>query len=269
MKYIFLLFVTGMTLFANVIESPLLSVNKEQTQASIKIDKIDVGMSGFIFHRLSPKHTSILKNAVVSGYDKDTKIATLALSEFDGLKNNALPEGKWEVRPGDIAVLAFGYSRALLISPDEEIYYKITKNTKNIQWIHPDLFATILSNNGHPTPLKSDFYEMCSATSVGIVFFYLQENVFTLDCRSFKILNISKAPLKQTSEELPFYTRVQHIDEAWWGEGSDPLTSYEPHYYKLMLEFNKDNSNLLDIVKNSKIEAVKDLLKDADTGDKI
>ncbi len=269
MKYIFLLFIMGITLFANLIESQVLSVNEEQTQATIKIDKIDVGMSGFIFHRLSQKHSSILKNIVVSSYDAKTKIATLSISEFDGLKNNALPEGKWKVRVGDTAALAFGYSRALLISPNEEIYYKITKNTKNIQWVHPDLFATMLSNNGHPTPLKSDFYEMCSATSVGIVFFYLEENVFTLDCKSFKVLNISKAPLKQTSVELPFYTRVQEIDEAWWGEGSEPLTSYEPHYYKLMLEFNKENTKLLDIVKHSKKEEVKKLLKDQNLGDNI
>ncbi len=269
MKYIFLLFVAGGVLLANLIQSPIITVNDAQTQATIQIDKIDVGMSGFVFHKLSQNHSSILKNIVVIDYDTKTKIATLQLSAFDGLKNNALPEGKWQVKPGDTAALAFGYSRALLIAPDEEIYYKITKNTKAIQWIHPDLFATMLSNNGHPTPLKSDFYEMCSDTSVGILFFYLQERVFTLDCRSFKILNIADAPLKQTSNQLPFYTRVQEIDEAWWGEGSEPLKSYEPHYYKLMLEFNKENTQLLDIIKNSKKEAVKNLLKDQNTGDKI
>ncbi len=269
MKYILLLAIIGSSLFANLVRSEIISVNDEQTQATIKIEKIDVGMSGFIVHRLNENHSSILKNIVVTNFDKNTKIATLKISEFDGLKNNALPEGKWPVSIGDVATLAFGYSRALLVSPDENIYYKITKSAKNIQWIHPDLFATMLSNNGHPTPLKSDFYEMCSATAVGILFFYLEENLFTLDCKSFKVLNISKAPLKQTSEELPFYTRVQEIDEAWWGEGSDPLTSYEPHYYKLMLEFNKENSKLIDIVKHSKKEEVKKLLKDQNLGDNI
>ena len=111
MKYIFSLFAILMSLHANVIESPLLSVDNKKEVATISIDKIDLGMSGFVYHVLAPKHTSILKSAVVTQYNEETKIATLKLSDYDGLNNNSLPKGKWSLQVGDIAVFAFGYNR--------------------------------------------------------------------------------------------------------------------------------------------------------------
>jgi hypothetical protein len=148
------------------------------------------------------------------------------------------------VKVGDTALLAFGYTRALLIAPSEEIYHRITTSTKDLQWIHPDLFATMLSLSGHPTPLREDFLNLNVSMSVGLVFIYLDKKIFTLDSRSFKILNISEAPLIQKSAQLPFYTRVEKIESNWWGEGSDELEAYEPHYYQLMLEANPDNQEL-------------------------
>jgi hypothetical protein len=161
-----------------------------------------------------------------------------------------------------MAVLAFGYTRGLLIAPNEEIYHRITKSS-NLQWIHPDIFATILSFNGHPTPLRSDFTEMSSSASVGLVFIYLDRRVYTLDAKSFKILTITDAKLEQKEPNLPFYTRVPEIDAAWWGEGSDELDEYEPHYYKLMIEANLNNKELYEIVKNGG-EKLKYLLEEFD-----
>ena len=249
MKYIFILLLALFELNAGVVKSPIVTLDSDEQIATIKITKIDVGMSGFIVHEIAPDHTSILKNVVVKSYDKDTQIAILEMSDYTGLRNNALPTGKWSVKVGDTAVFAFGYSRALLVAPSEEIYHQVSKSI-NIQWIHPDIFATILSFNGHPTPLKEDFEAMSDASSVGLVFIYLNKKLFMLDIKSFKILTINDAPLVQDSVKLPFYTRVEEIDAAWWGEGSDELESYEPHYYELLVEFNKKDKNLYEIIKN-------------------
>lgn len=254
MKYIFLVFLLGLEVFAGILRSPIISVNKEQTSASIKINKIDIGMSGFISHKIKGGHSSILKNATVISYDKDTKIAKLELSEFIDLKNNALPNGKWIVEVGDTAVLAFGYTRGLLISPNEEIYYRITKSAK-IQWIHPDLFATILSFNGHPTPLREDFIKIASGLSIGLVYIFLDKKIYTLDTKSFKILSIMDADLLQDESNTPFYTRVPEIDANWFGDGNDELEYYEPHYYMLMAEANPKNQKLYDIVKKRDTQA--------------
>ena len=262
MKYIFLVFILVSQLFSSVVKSPVLSVNKDQTKATIKVDKIDVGMSGFIYHAVKMGHGVILKNVVVTSFDENTKIAQLALSDYDALKNNALPKGKWVVEKGNEVILAFGYTRGLLIAPSEEIYYRISKNT-HIQWVHPDIFATVLSFNSHPTPLLEDFVKMSIATSTGLVFIYIEDRVYTLDAKSFKILNISKVKLVQDNTQLPFYTRVPEISTSWfsWGEGTSELDEYEPHYYSLLVEANPRNKQLYSIIKNSK-QDVSDLLEE-------
>ncbi len=250
MKYIVLVLFFTLGLMAGVVKSPLISVDEEKSIATIEIDKIDVGMSGFIVHSLSKEHTVILKNITVTHYDAKSKIATLKMSQYNALKNSALPNGNWKVEVGDIAILAIGYTRGLLVAPNYEIYNRITRSAKNLQWVHPDIFATILSFNGHPTPLREDFVKFSISSSVGLVFLYLNEKLFTVDSRSFKILNITDANLEQKSTDLPFYTRVDEIDAAWWGEGSSELESYEPYYYELLAEANPNHQELKKLIDN-------------------
>ncbi len=249
MKSIFLFLLIVFSLQANVIKAPLLSVDENGERATIKLEKIDLGVSGFIVHTITQNHTSILKNVHVIAYDKESKIATLKMADYDALRNNALPNGKWKPVVGDMVELAFGYSRALLIAPSEEIYHRITTSVQT-QWIHVDLFATVISYRGHPTPLKEDFEAMSIASSVGLLFIYLDKKLYTVDIKSFTILTISDAPLTQDSVQLPFYSRVEHIEANWFGEGSDELEEYEPHYYELLVEYNPKNRKLYEIIKN-------------------
>ena len=265
MKKIFLLLIMALTLNATLIKAPILSVNEEDETATVKLEKIDVGVSGFIVHAIADNHTTILNSVHVIAYDKATKIATLKMEPFNALNNNALPKGKWKAKAGDRVELAFGYSRSLLIAPSEEIYHQITKSVKT-QWVHPDIFATIISYYGHPTPLKEDFEAMSIASSVGLLFVYLDKKLYTIDIKSFVILAISDAPLTQDSVQLPFYSRVEHIEANWFGEGSDEMESYEPHYYELLVEYNPKNRALYEIIKNGD-EKLHYLLEKFDLGE--
>ncbi|MDQ1268407.1 MAG: hypothetical protein QG560_1050, partial [Campylobacterota bacterium] len=178
MKQIFLFFIIALELFGAVVESPVKAINDNATEVTIEVEKIDVGVSGFIVHEIDKGHKTILTNAVVKSYDKDSKIAKVEISDYNALSSSALPDGIWEVKIGDTVVLAFGYTRGILIAPNEEIYYKITKSSK-LQWVHPDIFATVLSFNGHPTPLRTDFTQMSVDSSVGLVFIFLDKKVYT------------------------------------------------------------------------------------------
>lgn len=249
MKQILLLTFFVLELLSATIKTPVVSVDYEEETLNVSVDKIDLGVSGFVIHNINSEHTSIMKNVVVINFDAQKKIATLKMQDFNALQNNSLPTGKWEVKVGDTVELAFAYSRALLIAPSEEIYYRISRSV-NVQWIHPDLFATILSFNGHPTPLKEDFEDMAISSSVGLLFIYLEKKVYTVDMHSFKILSISDAPLVQESTKLPFYSRVDEIEANWFGEGSDELEEYEPHYYELLVAYNKKNSAFYKVIKN-------------------
>ena len=236
---------------AGVIKAPILSIDKAKEQAVISIEHIDVGVSGFVVHHITPQHSAVLKNVTVIAYDKEQKRATLQMSDFNALKKNSLPSGEWQPQVGDTVELAFGYDRALLIAPNEELYHQISKSV-HIEWVHPDLFATILSFNGHPTPLLSDFKKFANSASVGLVFLYLDKKVYTLDSKSFVILNITDVPFVTKKEQKPFYTRVQKIDANWWGAGSSKMKLYAPHYYELLVENNKKNKALYTIVKTHK-----------------
>jgi len=246
MKYILLFLLFTFEIMAATLKVPIVSVDNENETLTIKIGKIDVGMSGYVVHNLAKNHEAIIANVVVKSFDANSSVAVLNMTPFYMLDNDSVPSGKWSVEVGDSVELAFGYSRALLIAPNEEIYYRVTKSTKT-QWIHPDMFATILSFTGHPSPLKSDFNALANATSVGLLFIYLDKKIYTLDIKSFKILAISDAPLEQKSVHLPFYTRIEKIESSWWdfGEGSDKVKAYEPYYYKLLIKYNQDNQELL------------------------
>ena len=251
MKYIFLLILTVVHLFGAIVNTQIVTVDNKDAEATVKVDHIDVGVSGFVVHNITPQHSVILKNAVVTDFNKTTKIATIKMSDFDGLRNNSLPHVTYKPQVGDSVKLAFGYSRALLIAPSEEIYHEITKRV-HIEWIHPDLFATVLSFDGHPTPLLRDFKNFANASSVGLLFIYLDKKVYTVDIKSFKILAITDAPFVAKKSQTPFYTRVTKIDAAWWGAGSSEMDAYAPHYYALLVENNKHNKAFYEIVKSHK-----------------
>ena len=249
MRKLLLLLIFSIHLFGALLKAPLLFVDEQKQTATIEVNGVDIGLSGFVVHEISSEHNTILQSAKIIAYDAEKKLATLKLSPFESLTNQALPKGTYKVQKGDLAVLAFGYSRALLIAPDENVYYKLSKGFK-IQWVHPDLFASHLSSEGHPTPLKEDFDTFSDLSSVGLIFIYLNQKVYTIDAKSFTILNVNNAPLKESNNKLPFYSRVDTIDANWFGAGSGELKEYEPHYYELLAKHNRKNKELYETLKS-------------------
>jgi hypothetical protein len=245
MKYIGLFLLIVLHLQAALVKVPLSGVDEKSESASVKIGKIDVGMSGFIVHHITQEHSVIVNSVVVQAFDANSSMAQLKMMPFYLLDNDSVPNVEYKAQVGDTVVFAFGYSRALLIAPSEAIYHRITKSVQT-QWIHPDLFATILTYVGHASPIKSDFEKMADATSSGLLFIYLDKNIYTLDMKSFKILHTSAAPLQQKKTKLPFYTRVEKIESSWWdwGEGTHMMKNYTPYYYKLLLKYNPHNKEL-------------------------
>ena len=255
-----------MALFGAYIESKIISL--EGDKAVVSVGEADVGISGFVVRTLSPEHTTIVAGATVVGFDKSTQKATLQLSPYTLFRNNNLPSLKLKPKEGDKVILAYGYGRGLLIAPNEEIYYTLTRAMKDETFVHPDVFATLLSYRGHPTPLKEDFSGFCNNVTVGLIFFYLEKKLYTVDCQSFKILNTQNAPLEQKSEKVPFYSRVEKIDASWFGEGNSELQDYEPYYYELLYKYNPANETLAKSMQNSTDNNVTRLVKKLGLGEK-
>ena len=266
MRYIIFLILMQLGLFGAYIESTIETV--EANKATISIQKADVGISGFVVRTLAPDHSMIVASATVVDFDGKTHTAMLKLAPYTLFRNNNLPTLKLKPKAGDKVILAYGYDRGLLIAPSEDIYYTLKRSMQSEIFVHPDVFATLLSYHGHPTPLKEDFSGFCNNVTVGLLFFYLEQKLYTVDCQSFKILNIQNAPLQQKSKKLPFYSRVEKIEANWFGKGSSELEDYEPYYYELLYKYNPKNETLLRSIANSTENNVTKLAKELGLGEK-
>ncbi|WP_422555994.1 plasminogen-binding N-terminal domain-containing protein [Sulfuricurvum sp.] len=240
-------FLTCSVLNASSIMTPLLDV--KESRAAIIAENLKEGMSGFIVRKFDATHNTIIANAKVEQVNPTNGRAILRLSDYDGLRQNSLPSGNWVPRPSDIAVLANDYERALLIAPNDDSYETITKSIPSVAWIHPDNYATYLSHEGHPTPLKEDFQSYCTANSIGLLYIQSAEILFTLDCKSFTLLQTSPSLTKVQKQETPFYSRIPTIRAAWWGKGSSRLDSFEPYYLEQIALNNSKNKELYELYK--------------------
>lgn len=232
---------------ASPITAPLLDIDK--ARATIVAENLKEGMSGFIIRKFDATHSTIIANARVEQANPANNHAILTISAYDGLRQNTLPSGNWEPKVSDIAVLAYDYERALLIAPNEEAYDAITKSIPGVEWVHPDNYATYLSYEGHPTPLVEDFKDYCTANSVGLLYIQSAQNLFTLDCKNFALLQSAPSLIASDKGQTPFFTRIPTIRAAWWGAGSSRLDSYEPYYLEQIALNNSKNRGLYELYK--------------------
>jgi len=262
-KLFFSLTFFSVFLWAGELHLALQSVSEDGKTGQIKTARVEPGVSGFVIRRFADDHSAIIANAVVTAYDDATGMLSIALTDYTGLRQNSLPKGNWKPRAGDDVILAFAYTRGVLIAPTREIYLKVTGQVKSVDWMHVDTLATYLSYRGHPTPLKEDLSGFCNVATTGLLFIYLEDSLFTLDCQSLGVLQISKGNLAYEHPQLPFYSRVEKIDANWFGEGSGTLEEYAPYYLELLVENNPHSRKLYDFIQ-SHPSADKQLLDEFD-----
>ena len=262
-KQFFLLVLLSLSAWAGELHLSLQSVSADGETGHIKTARVEPGVSGFVVRHFTKEHSAIIANAVASAYDETAGILDVAFSDYTGLRQNSLPRGTWTPAPGDEVVLAFAYGRGILIAPTREIYRKLTERITTVDWMHPDMLATYLSYQGHPTPLKKDLAGFCNVATTGLLFLYLDDSLMTLDCQSLSVLQITKGELAYKAPQLPFYSRVEQIDANWFGEGSDELENYEPYYLELLVENNPHSQKLYDFIQ-SHPSADKQLLDEFD-----
>ncbi len=236
-----LLFSTSLFALINgALHTPITSVDEENEEATIATLKdTEVGMYGAVSHWFDERHAIALSWVEITKIDGD--VTTLKLHPILSLVQSALPTGTWKVKVGDDVAMGYNYQRAMLIAPNASIYRKITTYHSDRQWVHPDIFASTLSSNGHPSPLKEDFNQVCKANNIGTIAFMFDKSIVTVDCRSFKIIKNKSTSIKSKEQQVPFYTRVPHIADNWFGEGNDEIENYDKYYVELLAQHNTDN----------------------------
>lgn len=242
MRYILSLILLSNFLHALISEpvhSTISSISEEGIISIKPLKEAHVGMYGIIVQHFNDKHATALSWVEVikiQGNKIDLKMVPI-----HALEQSALPTGTWLPKIGDEVILGYNYHRSLLIAPNASVYKKVTGHHKERHWVHPDIFTTVLSSNGHPTPLKEDFQHTCRVNNIGLVSFVLDTSIITIDCQSFKIVQNKSTSIRTNEIQLPFYTRVVKIEANWFGEGSSELQEYTPYYIDLLDKSNPDN----------------------------
>ena len=194
-----------------------------------------IGSSGIVMHSFDETHKTIV--ATVKVVEKKDGQAILKHTKFKALEQSALPSYNITPISGDKVTLNYLYKRATAVVPDAQTLQFVTSKFSDIEWVHPDIFASKLAVDYSPIPTKEDFLAECTQNSYALVFFAIQDNGYFVDCNSFKILAKTKLPQSSTKEApmVPFYTRLKEIKGRMFGlMGGDGITNYD-NYYKKML----------------------------------
>jgi len=243
MRYLLSLLLLSTYLFAIISEpvhSKITAINEDEQIISISpIAGAQVGMYGIIVQHFTDAHATALSWIEVTEIQAE-RISAKMIPIY-ALEQSALPTGTWTAKIGDEVILGYNYHRALLIAPNLGMYKKVTGYHKDKKWVHPDIFTTVLSSHGHPSPLQEDFQYTCRANNIGLVSFLFDKSIITVDCQSFKIVQNKSTSITIDETQLPFYTRVANIEANWFGDGSDEMTEYSPYYVSLLAESNPNN----------------------------
>lgn len=245
--FFFLLFCAFAGAFENKISLPILEVS-EQTITTPAMN-LRRGESGFVLHQLDSAHAMILARAVVVAIDDNR--ARLALQPLELFDNPSMPTPLLTPEVGDQVILRVFYNRAFAIAPNQQVYRAVTAQYPNIEWLHPDLFAAFLANQGRAAPTMEHFREICNAYATGVVYL-VRENVGELrDCQTFAILHSDSLP---SSEEQikPFFSRLGNMERSWLGFlRRDPkITNYYHYYDSLVHDFARANRDIADVIEH-------------------
>lgn len=228
---LFLATLTAQTNFS-AYKTTVSQVNKDIVKIADS-NSFSIGSSGVIIHSFDSEHKTII--ATVEVVEKKSGYAYLKYENFQGLKQSALPAYNITPKKGDEVILNFLYDRAMAIVPNKDILKYIIQKYSDIEWIHPDIFASKLVIDYSPVPEKEDFKKECTQDNFALLFFAIEDKGYFVDCNSFKVLH--KIDLPQTKENIrvPFYSRFKEIKGRMFGlMGGDGINDYN-RYYKKML----------------------------------
>lgn len=232
MRSIFLLLIAFCFLFGEFNGKVSIKLPKQENPSILKIPSLDlkVGESG-ILQREVNGNSFIIANLIVEKIEDG--VALLKFKSFDDLEQDYMPKPLGEPKEGDLAVFRIFYNRGIIISPNQNLYQKIFESNPNINFTHPDVFASFLANQKSNMPSKEDFAKFCAKFNIGLVYLSQSNSVFTIDCNSFKILQTNSMESVDSTMQTPFFNRLSDelINKLF---SVKKMEDYEVYYEKLL-----------------------------------
>jgi hypothetical protein len=168
------------------------------------------GMSGIVLHKYK-KGTK-----AITGYIRQTASdGSISLLNYEAVPHENLPTIKTPIQRGDRVIGGYLYQNVLLLAPDAKTYANITRQY-NKNWIHPDLYAVFLSNQGEAVPTRENLAAFAKAHQVGLVYIVRKQSAVLLDPVSQKI--VAKKSMESTSSKamFPFFSHFDEIESGWF-----------------------------------------------------
>ena len=206
--------------FPKTVETKIASIHTD----SIKLVKPlpQNGMSGIVLHTYKKDAKAI------TGYIKQTASdGTVSKLNYEIVPHEKLPTIKTPIQKGDTVIGGYLYQNVLLLAPDEKTYAEITsKYNKN--WVHPDLYAVFLSEEGETLPTRENLAAFAKAHQVGLVYIVRKHSAVLLDPVSQKIVAKQSDESSSSKTVFPFFSHFDEIDSGWFS------SKETGNYYKLM-----------------------------------
>lgn len=240
------------TILKTSIDEPLSQNNKEFSikPMGLKLGKIEdnksvipmgnliVGQTGIVIHIFDTDKRLIVSNAKVISSDSNSSV--VEFFKFNDLEQKAIPTSNRVAVTNDILILNYMYNSSLLITPTLDAFQNVRDNFKLNNFIHSDIFAAKLKVEHNPYPTKEDIQKFAIEQNLGTIFMVIENKVFVIDTKTFTILASYSINYENSSATMPFYTRVEEIEESIFNlsyfdffSGKKSL-SYNDYYKKLL-----------------------------------
>jgi hypothetical protein len=180
------------------------------------------GMSGVVIHDYGNELEAITGYIVQTSSQGNAKRI-----QNDMIHHDELPTIKTAVASGDKVIGGYLYNNVLLLAPDADTYAKITASHSK-KWIHPDLYALFLSQEGDATPSRENLAAFAKAYQVGLIYIIKNGSAVLLDPISGNIVGEKTMTGLPSKAQFPFYMRFDEVQTGWFSK------SAKGDYYKSM-----------------------------------
>ncbi|MEA3353833.1 MAG: plasminogen-binding N-terminal domain-containing protein [Campylobacterota bacterium] len=216
----------------NFVNHPLILSDVSKDSAKVSMGNLKIGQSGIIVHKTSKGKNVIVSFASV--VSSATAASELRFIDKQIIKQNAIPTTKLKPQDGDKFILNHLYDASLLIAPNINAKRVIQTTFEKQNFISEDFFASYLKLKETSAPSKKDIQRFCDTNHIGTLFIVIVDHLYIVDTNTFKVIEIQKLKVEDKTAKIPFYTKIEKIEESIVSFGDNKMSNYNKYYSKLL-----------------------------------
>jgi hypothetical protein len=210
-KILSLCLISTLTLFANFFPNTIhTTISKVQNGQIILKRPIQEGTSCAIVH----DYGNNIKALTHMCKQENGKIE---LIDIDTIHHDNIPTINTKPKAGDVVIGGYLYSNILLLTPNEEIYKNLTKQY-NKKWIHPDLYALFLSQEGDDEVTKESLKNFAKRYQIGLIMIVKTNQIVLFDPYSKHIVATKSYKADTKKAKYPFYMHFEELESGWFAK---------------------------------------------------